>query len=158
MHSKSPASAPAPGSSPPAPPPHHSTSPTAGAIAGTASASPGRLVTPSPEPTSHTTPPPANPSHLTDSDSGKTIHIAVGQQVNVELSDGSYDQPQSSSAVMRRTSASGGYPTAQPARATFVATASGTADLSAATDYACLHTNPRCEIAQREWIVHVVVE
>ena len=28
---------------------------------------------------------------------------------------------------------------------------------TAATDYACLHTTPSCEIAQREWIVHVVV-
>jgi hypothetical protein len=105
--------------------------------------------------------PPANPSALNENDSGKTIHVSVGQQVNVELggSGGSYDQPQSSnSAVVQRTSASGGYPTNQPARASFVAVAKGRADLTSATDYACLHTTPRCEIAQREWIVHVVVD
>ena len=72
-------------------------------------------------------------------------------------SGGSYDLPQSTTAVMRRTNASGGYPTDQPARATFVATARGTADLIASTDYACLHATPPCEIAQREWMVHVVV-
>ncbi|MGN6473712.1 MAG: hypothetical protein ACTHK4_08715 [Mycobacteriales bacterium] len=107
-----------------------------------------------------TTPTPANPAHLTESDSGQTIHVVVGQQVQVELgggSGGSYDQPQSSAAVMRRTSASGGYPTDQPTGAVFLATATGAADLTASTDYACLHTTPRCEIAQREWIVHVVV-
>ncbi len=127
-------------------------------IAGTAAAGPAKTVTPSTVPPP--TPAPADPAHLTESDSGQTIHVVVGQQVQVELgggSGGSYDLPQSSSAVMRRTSASGGYPTDQPARATFVATAKGTADLTATTDAACLHATPRCEIAQREWMVHVIV-
>jgi len=128
--------------------------------AGSATASPVRVTVP-PSPASPTPVPPADPAHLTEADSGQTIRVRVGEQVNVELpggSGGGYHQPASSSDVMNRTAASGGYPTDQPARASFVATRAGTADLTAYDDFACLHTRPRCLPPQREWIVHVVVQ
>ena len=130
------------------------------ATAGSATASPVRVTVP-PSPASPTPVPPADPAHLTEGDSGQTIHVRVGEQVNVELpggSGGGYHQPASSSDVMNRTAASGGYPTDQPARASFVATRAGTADLTSYDDFACLHTSPRCLPPQREWIVHVVVQ
>lgn len=99
--------------------------------------------------------------HLGESDYGRTIHVHRGATIAVRLPNsgsGGYLQPQSSDErIVRRTTATGGYPTADDARATFVARHRGTADLTATTDYACLHANPPCEIAQREWVVHVVV-
>jgi hypothetical protein len=41
--------------------------------------------------------------------------------------------------------------------ATFDATSAGATDLRAQSDASCLHTTPRCMIAQREWDVRVVV-
>ncbi len=122
------------------------------ATARTATASPVRV---------SAAPPPANPAHLTESDSGQTVRIRVGEDVSVELPggpSGGYHQPLSSSDIMKRTSASGGYPTDQPARASFVATRVGTAELTSYDDFACLHSDPRCLPAQREWIVHVIVQ
>ena len=66
--------------------------------------------------------------------------------------------PATLSLTRCRTSASGGYPTGQQVHATFTAGSGGTADLSSYTDYACLHTTPRCAIAQQEWIVHIIVD
>jgi hypothetical protein len=63
----------------------------------------------------------------------------------------------SSSQVLRRVSVSGGYPSAEPARARFTATAAGTADLTSQTDFTCLHSTPACLSAQRSWTLHVVV-
>jgi hypothetical protein len=60
--------------------------------------------------------------------------------------------------VLQRLSYSGGYPTATDARATFRAVTTGRADVSSVTDAACLHTTPRCEIAQQMWVVHVIVK
>jgi hypothetical protein len=81
--------------------------------------------------------------------------------VTVRLPNGSgggYHQPQTSDGnIVFRTNAAGGYPTDFTARARFIARHRGTADLTAYTDYSCLHQQPQCEIAQRDWIVHVVV-
>ena len=129
--------------------------------AGTASASPAATVTASattsksasPSPTSSST------STLKESDSGRTITLSVGQSVTVDLpgGNGGYDRPQSSAAAMHRDSADGGYPSDQPAVAQFTAAQIGTADLTSTTDYNCLHTTPRCTVAQKQWVVHVVV-
>ena len=100
--------------------------------------------------------------YLKESDSGRTIHVVVGDKVSVRLpggSSGGYRRPRSSnSTVAQRVWAAGGYPSNDDARATFVARHHGKADLTATTDYPCLHTTPRCMIAQRIWIVHVVVQ
>ena len=99
--------------------------------------------------------------YLKESDYGRTIHVVVGDKISVRLPDGSgggYHRPRSSdSTVAQRIWAAGGYPSADDARATFIARHRGKADLTATTDYPCLHTTPRCMIAQREWVVHVVV-
>jgi hypothetical protein len=98
--------------------------------------------------------------HLHEDDSGRTIHVSRGDSIRVRLPGGSggYHQPRTSDRdIVRRTSASGGYPSDEDARASFRARRRGTADLTSYTDYSCLHTEPRCLPAQREWIVHVVV-
>ena len=99
--------------------------------------------------------------YLKESDYGRTIHVVPGDKISVRLpggSGGGYRQPRSSDAtVVERVWAAGGYPSDDDARATFVARKHGKADLTATTDYPCLHTTPRCEIAQRIWVVHVVV-
>ena len=99
--------------------------------------------------------------YLKESDYGRTIHVVVGDKISVRLpggSSGGYRRPRSSdSTVAQRVWAAGGYPSSDDARATFVAEHRGKADLTAVTDYPCLHTTPRCMIAQRNWVVHVVV-
>jgi hypothetical protein len=98
--------------------------------------------------------------HLHKDDSGRTIHVTVGDSIRVRLPGGSggYHVPRTSDRdVLRRTSSSGGYPSDEDARASFRARHRGTADLTSYTDYKCLHTEPRCLPAQREWVVHVVV-
>jgi hypothetical protein len=99
--------------------------------------------------------------NLHESDSGRTIHVSPGDVIRVRLPGGSggYHVPRGSDRyVVRRTSAAGGYPSEQDARATFVARHRGTADLTSYTDYKCLHTDPRCLPPQRQWVVHVVVD
>jgi hypothetical protein len=99
--------------------------------------------------------------HLHEDDSGRTIHVSVGDVVKVRLpggSGGGYHRPRTSDRdVVRRTSATGGYPSDDDARASFRARHRGTADLTSYTDYRCLHTEPRCLPPQRQWTVHVVV-
>ena len=99
--------------------------------------------------------------YLTESDYGRTIHVVVGDKISVRLpggSGGGYHRPRSSdSTVAQRVWAAGGYPSSDDARATFIARHRGRADLTATTDYPCLHTTPRCMIAQRIWVVHIVV-
>lgn len=97
---------------------------------------------------------------LDDTDSGRTVRVDVGAIIRVRLPggpSGGYHQPASTGTAVQRTAAAGGYPTAQPATATFVARHHGTADLTSTTDYTCLHTTPRCLPPQRTWVVHVVV-
>lgn len=138
------------------------------ATAGTATAEPGTTVTiPAPGPVSH---PPgrivagrSGRVTLTQSDSGATVVLARGQFIIVVLGAPGYptwDQPLAAgpqAASLRRVSASGGYPSSAPARATFLAVRPGTAAIRSLTDAACLHAKPRCMIAQRVWQVSVIV-
>lgn len=116
----------------------------------------------SPTPTLSARPPsPAEVRMLTEVSSAQTVRLRVGQSVDVELpggASGGYTKPTSSDgAVMHRVSSGGGYPTSDPARGRFTATATGRADLAATTDFTCLHSNPACLPPQRQWTVHIVV-
>jgi len=92
------------------------------------------------------------------SQSNQTVHMHVGDKLKVHLGT-SYRHPHSSRPkVLERLSYSGGYGTNTDARATFKAIATGRADVTAETDYPCLHTTPRCELAQQIYVVHVVVK
>lgn len=89
--------------------------------------------------------------------SGQTVRMHVGDKLRVQLRS-SYDPPTSSRPDrLRRVRYSGGYPTGQPLTAVFKALRTGRAEVSAQTDYPCLHTTPRCEIAQQMYVVHVVI-
>lgn len=89
--------------------------------------------------------------------SGQTVRLHVGDKLKVHLGT-SFRRPTSTNrAVIHRISYLGGYPTTDDARATFKALSVGKADIHSETDAPCLHSTPRCEIAQQEWIVHVIV-
>src|SRR5436190_23315548 len=79
--------------------------------------------------------------HLHLDDSGRTIHIEPGDVIKVRLPGGAYGgyhRPRTDDRdVVRRTSASGGYPSDDPARARFVGRHGGAADLTAGDDYTC---------------------
>lgn len=122
-----------------------------------ATASGGTLVTPSLVTTPSPTPTYVGSRTLTESDFQATVVLSVGQSVEVRL-PADYDPPTSSRSAVARALSRGGYPTGQPVQATFRAEHAGRADLTSETDYGCLHTTPRCELPQRIWIVHVVVE
>lgn len=95
---------------------------------------------------------------LGDGDDGRTVNLARGQRVEVRLEQGTYDPPDTSNrAVVDRRSRNGGYPSSDPAQGSFEAVGSGRATVSATTDAACLHAQPRCLIAQRTWSVTLVV-
>jgi hypothetical protein len=133
---------------------------TASAIpAGSATASPQSAGTASAGPSGR---PPSltGPVTLTTADNGATVRVHVGQLVTVVLpSQGlfSWHVPAASGAAVRRVSASGGYPAAQPARGVFLAIGPGVAILTAINDTACLHARPACEPAQQEWQATVIV-
>src|SRR5205085_1992123 len=94
--------------------------------------------TPVPTPTVH-----GGVVSLTEADGGMTVHVHVGDRIKVRLANGTWDQPISdNSGIVVRRSSSGGYPSTQPAEATFEVKASGAADLRAQSDAACLHANP----------------
>ena len=101
--------------------------------------------------------PTAGTTTVSDDDSGSTVHLHTGDRLQVHLTQGSYDPPVSSSGALVRRSSSGGYPTAQPITAVFEAVTHGVADISTTSDAACFHTEPRCMMPTREWIVHVTV-
>jgi hypothetical protein len=129
------------------------------ATAGTASAAPARPSSPAASPSPRRTPTPvAGTVTVTDGDSGTTVHLVVGQHLRVRLSQGTWDPPVSTDdAVVVRRSSAGGYPTDQPVDATFDAVGRGRADVTAQSDAACFHTQPRCLMATRQWQVTVVV-
>ena len=131
---------------------------TVAATAQTGTASPYPVRSPSPSAAPSTLHPTDGTTVVRDGDSGSTIHLRVGQQVRVQLQDGTWDPPTSSdAAVVARRSSSGGYPTNQPVDAVFQAVKAGTAELQAQSDAACFHTQPRCLMATRLWQLHVVV-
>jgi hypothetical protein len=109
--------------------------------------------------------PPGTPPTATDGtvsvgndDSGRTVTLAVGQRLHVRLDNGTWDPPVSSSdAVVVRRSSTGGYPSNEPVDATFAAIGRGRAEVTAQSDAACFHTNPRCMMASRQWQLTVVV-
>lgn len=120
----------------------------------TASAQPSGLTPAGPAPTL------TGPATLSVADTGVTVRLRTGQQVDVALaSEGlfSWHVPAAAGAAVRRVSASGGYPGRQPARAAFLAVRPGRAILAATDDTACLHDQPACLPAQREWRVTVIV-
>lgn len=93
---------------------------------------------------------------LTEASNGTTVTVAVGQSVAVAL-PANYDPITATGTALRLVSSSGGFPTGQPLAATYLAVAAGTADLRTRTDFACLHSVPRCAVPQRQWLVHVIV-
>ena len=99
------------------------------------------------------------PVSLTAVSNGTTMRLFRGQSVSVALRGTalSWHVPAATGRAVRRTSASGGYPGHQPARATFLATWPGRAVLSSFDDTACLHARPPCAVAQRSWRVVVFV-
>lgn len=105
------------------------------------------------------TPQARTPGPLTAASNGTTVRLFRGQSVSVMLRGTalSWHVPAATGRAVRRTSASGGYPGHQPARATFLATWPGRAVLSSVNDTACLHARPSCAIAQRSWRVVVLV-
>ena len=138
--------------------PSTTSSPTVGVSVGTASASPAATVTPFPAKSIRPSPTPTYTGSrtLVESDSGATINLKVGEIVDVSLPS-EYDPPNAQGTIVVRTSSTGGYPTGEPLEAAFRAQEVGRTDITSTTDYACLHAQPMCGIAQREWIVHVVV-
>jgi hypothetical protein len=99
------------------------------------------------------------PVTLTAASNGTTVRLFRGQSVSVVLRGTplSWHVPAATGRAVQRTTAGGGYPGRQPARATFVALWPGRAILSSVNDTACLHTRPACAIAQRSWRVVVFV-
>lgn len=123
--------------------------PAGSATAGTATARPS-----GPAPTL------TGPATLTAADNGAVIRLRTGQQVAVTLTpEGmfSWHVPAAAGAAVRRVSASGGYPSQQPARAAFLAVRPGEATLTTINDTACLHARPACLPAQQEWRVTIMV-
>jgi len=100
---------------------------------------------------------------VTTSGDGATIVVVPGQAINVVLGGQgilTWNRPRlagSGPGVLRQLSASGGYPSKAPARATYRAVRAGTAEIFSGTNARCLHARPPCEIAQRLWRVTVVV-
>ena len=123
--------------------------------AGTATASP-KTSTSSPDPTPSSKATVSGSTSLTEEDAGTTVTLKVGESVRVVL-PAEYHQPEAQGSAVERTASSGGYPSASPATATFVATAAGTAQISSTTDYACLHATPSCSLPQRLWSVQIRV-
>lgn len=92
---------------------------------------------------------------VTTGDEGSTVVLAPGDTLVVELSGDWVAPTASDTAVLRRDSVS---KSDTSARATFTARTVGRSDVDSASDAPCLHASPPCEIAQREWVVHVVVQ
>jgi hypothetical protein len=100
---------------------------------------------------------------VTTADDGATVTVVPGQVITVVLGGQGmlrWNRPQlagSAPGVLRQLSASGGYPSKAPARASYRAVRAGPAEIFSGSNARCLHTHPPCEIAQRLWRVTVVV-
>jgi hypothetical protein len=110
-------------------------------------------------PGTSTSPPPTynGGRTLTAGDTGATLQLSVGESVSVSL-PAEYDPPTTTGDALIRTATTGGYPTKRPVDATFTAARAGRVDITSPTDYACLYVTPKCSIAQRLWLVHVIVK
>lgn len=128
-----------------------------------ASARPATPPAPVPPAPTGGTPAPAptlvSPGTVTLADAGSTVRLRRGERLHVRLSNGSgtWEPPSADGEAVRRIEASGGYPSREAAQATFLAVADGTATITSRTDYPCLHAHPPCAIAQRIWLVRVIV-
>jgi hypothetical protein len=97
---------------------------------------------------------------LTVADNGVTVRLRPGQRVQVVLASQAnfgWRVPGVVGTAVRKTAGSGGFPSSQPARATFLAVLPGKATLVTMDDFACLHVHPACLPAQELWRVTVVV-
>ena len=96
---------------------------------------------------------------VTEADSGRTVHLDMGQRLRVMLGGHGelWHRPASSGPSLRLATAAGGYPSSRPANAVFVAVRAGTASVTSMTDHPCLHAQPPCKVAQRVWSVRVLV-
>jgi hypothetical protein len=100
---------------------------------------------------------------VTTSDDGATVVVAPGQTITVFLEGQGklrWNRPRlagSAPGVLRQLSASGGYPSAAPAGASYRAVRAGTVAIISGTNARCLHAQPPCAIPQRLWRVTVVV-
>jgi hypothetical protein len=99
---------------------------------------------------------------VTEADSGKTVHLHIGQRLKVVLGgDGErwrlWHRPTSFGPSLRLAASDGGYPSSRPATALFVAVQAGTSSVGSITDHPCLHAKPPCKMAQTIWGVHVLV-
>jgi hypothetical protein len=96
---------------------------------------------------------------VTEADSGKSVHLRIGQRLRVVLGGHGmqWHRPASPEPTLRLADTSGGYPSASAAVAVFIAVRSGTASVTSITDHPCLHANPPCKIAQRIWSIRVLV-
>jgi hypothetical protein len=132
------------------------------ASAGTAG--PGTTVSPTPtsRPSNIDLDPQAGATiHVDQSDNGAAVTLRVGQHLVLTLA-GSWTPPRAAPApgavgLPLRIDASRGYPNPSPATAQFSAVAAGIAQVIAVTDAACLHTRPRCLMAQRSFTLTVHV-
>jgi hypothetical protein len=96
-------------------------------------------------------------------ENGKTVTVRIGQRLQVVLA-ANWTPPQahasgSGTAALSplRTDSAQGYPDAVPGAAIFTAIRTGTAIITAHTDFACLHTTPRCLPPQQSFTVTVRV-
>ena len=105
------------------------------------------------------TPGPSGEVTVTEADSGRTVHLHIGQRLRVVLGGRGeqWHRPASPGPFLRLAAASGGYPSSRPADAVFIAVRAGTASVTSITDHPCLHAKPPCMIAQRVWSVRVLV-
>lgn len=94
---------------------------------------------------------------------GRVITLQVGQRLTVTLAI-NWTAPRalagpSVTAPLQplRQDAATGFPALVPASATFTAVRTGSAAVTAHTDYACLHTKPACLPAQRAFSMTVQV-
>jgi len=95
---------------------------------------------------------------VTEADSGRTVHLHIGQRLRVVLGGGEqWHRPASPGPSLRLAAASGGYPSSRPANAVFLAVRAGTASVTSMTDHPCLHAQPPFMIAQRVWSGRVQV-
>lgn len=96
---------------------------------------------------------------VTEADSGRTVHLHIGQRLRVVLGGHGqqWHRPASTGPFLRLATASGGYPSNRPADAVFLAIRAGTASVTSMTDHPCLHAQPPCKIAQRAWSMRVLV-
>ncbi|HUZ54576.1 MAG TPA: hypothetical protein VMU94_18880 [Streptosporangiaceae bacterium] len=68
---------------------------------------------------------------MTEADSGRTIHLHIGQRLRVVLGGRGeqWHRPASPGPSLHLAAASGGYPSSRPADAVFIAARAGTASL-----------------------------